>query len=416
MISVKDFGAQGNDVADDTAAIRAAVNAAGNAETVYFPTGRYLVSSGINIDDKRLVGEPPIAGGATGTVIKVADSARAFKGGVLFSTFTFSAGPPCEKKAGNRVHLTSIQIDANFKADYGLELRGSSASVVWQVRAYNARLDNFLLDACQLAHFWLLTSLRAGRHGIYMIDCNGAKLQNFASQLSGFPTSQARKPNPRGCGLFITNECHSGGVYVAHGDIEGGAGPAIYVKNATKTSKDGLKGVTDMPTTIEKVWIENAAPADVVVLDATRNVTVQDCRISGGWRSDPHVRAIRLKNKAFNNSIRANALAVNGKLVPGTGMTTGDHIQVERGCANNHIEGNLMLRNLSTGPQVTFADRNHVVGQGQVICHAEAAPKTGEWRVGDIVFNTQPATTEVAGWMCVVGGPPVQWRAFGRFL
>lgn len=49
--SVKDFGAVGDGVADDTAAIQAAVNAAGAAGggTVYFPAGTYLVSSTILI-------------------------------------------------------------------------------------------------------------------------------------------------------------------------------------------------------------------------------------------------------------------------------------------------------------------------------------------------------------------------------
>lgn len=416
MISVKDFGAKGDDTIDDTAAIRDALGAAGKGETVYFPSGTYLVSSGIDIGGKRLMGEPPVSAGESGTVIKVARSAKAFKGGVLFSTADVFAGPPCIKKGGGRVQLDAIQIDANFKADYGLELRGSAASVAWQVRAYNARLDNFLLDACQLAHFWLLTSWRAGRHGIHMIDCNGATLQNFASQGSGLPTGRAKHPNPRGCGLFITSECHSGGVYVTHGDIEGGAGPAIYVKNATKVTAKGETIVTDIPTTIEKVWIENPAPADVVVLDGTRNVTVQDCRITGGVVGDHKPRAIRLKNKAFNNSIRANALAVDGRNVPATGMTTGDQIAVEQGCTNNHIEGNLMLRNLGIGAKVTFTDRTHVLGQGQVICHAEAMPAAGEWRKGDITFNTRPDQAEVAGWMCVADGAPGQWRAFGRFL
>lgn len=45
-VSVKDFGAVGDGVADDTAAIQAAVNAAGG---VYFPEGTYLVSAQINV-------------------------------------------------------------------------------------------------------------------------------------------------------------------------------------------------------------------------------------------------------------------------------------------------------------------------------------------------------------------------------
>lgn len=43
--NVKDYGALGNGVADDTAAIQAAINAAVNGGTVYFPAGNYLLNS-----------------------------------------------------------------------------------------------------------------------------------------------------------------------------------------------------------------------------------------------------------------------------------------------------------------------------------------------------------------------------------
>jgi hypothetical protein len=47
-VSVKDFGAVGNGVTDDTVAIQAAVNACANKE-LFFPPGNYLITSQINI-------------------------------------------------------------------------------------------------------------------------------------------------------------------------------------------------------------------------------------------------------------------------------------------------------------------------------------------------------------------------------
>src|SRR5574340_1601544 len=45
VVNVKDFGAKGDGVSDDTAAIQAAVNAAlASTRKVVFPSGRYLVS------------------------------------------------------------------------------------------------------------------------------------------------------------------------------------------------------------------------------------------------------------------------------------------------------------------------------------------------------------------------------------
>ena len=48
--SVKDFGAVGDGVTDDTSAIQAAVNS--GADWIYFPSGTYLVSSAITIASK----------------------------------------------------------------------------------------------------------------------------------------------------------------------------------------------------------------------------------------------------------------------------------------------------------------------------------------------------------------------------
>jgi hypothetical protein len=73
MVSVKDFGAVGNGVADDTAAIQAAINAAAalqvsrfrSGATVYFPNGTYLVSSTITVNTDGIVLNGESYGGVT---------------------------------------------------------------------------------------------------------------------------------------------------------------------------------------------------------------------------------------------------------------------------------------------------------------------------------------------------------------
>jgi hypothetical protein len=45
VLNVKDLGARGDGVTDDTAAIQAAINAAPKGATIYFPVGIYTVSN-----------------------------------------------------------------------------------------------------------------------------------------------------------------------------------------------------------------------------------------------------------------------------------------------------------------------------------------------------------------------------------
>lgn len=45
--------------------------------------------------------------------------------------------------------------------------------------------------------------------------------------------------------------------------------------------------------------------------------------------------------------------------------------------------------------------------------YGTAAPTTGKWRKGAIVWNTNPASAAYIGWVCTTGGIPGTWKAFG---
>lgn len=45
--------------------------------------------------------------------------------------------------------------------------------------------------------------------------------------------------------------------------------------------------------------------------------------------------------------------------------------------------------------------------------YASAAPTSMTWRVGDITWNKEPSTGEYVGWICTVAGTPGTWKGFG---
>lgn len=87
-ISVKDFGANGDGVTDDGAAIQAAIDASPVGGTVMFPQGVYLVSSRIKLRAQRTYRGSWPGGdniGVNGSVIKAANGSN-FVGGVVVSS------------------------------------------------------------------------------------------------------------------------------------------------------------------------------------------------------------------------------------------------------------------------------------------------------------------------------------------
>ena len=71
----------------------------------------------------------------------------------------------------------------------------------------------------------------------------------------------------------------------------------------------------------------------------------------------------------------------------------------------------------------TFADlfrhieqQVNALSEGRVSArHASmtAAPTAGEWAIGDIVWNSAPASASYIGWVCTVSGTPGTWKGFG---
>ena len=45
--------------------------------------------------------------------------------------------------------------------------------------------------------------------------------------------------------------------------------------------------------------------------------------------------------------------------------------------------------------------------------YASAAPTTGTWLRGDVIYSTTPAASGTVGWVCVTAGTPGTWKAFG---
>ena len=84
------------------------------------------------------------------------------------------------------------------------------------------------------------------------------------------------------------------------------------------------------------------------------------------------------------------------------GLLTSD-IDSDKGKGNAYAPQGLFIGNSGTITQTNFRQ----------IIYGDAAPTTGTWVQGDIVFNRSPTASGYVGWVCTAGGTPGTWKTFG---
>ena len=84
------------------------------------------------------------------------------------------------------------------------------------------------------------------------------------------------------------------------------------------------------------------------------------------------------------------SVIVSGNSAPASGIA--NYWYPHTGAAIAHIFGN------SWNPRISYGT---------------AAPASGTYKVGDIVYNTAPAPSGYTGWICTTAGTPGTWKGFG---
>lgn len=158
-VSVKDFGAVGDGVTDDTAAIQAALNA---SSVVYLPKGTYAISAAINIpSQRRMYGD-----GIGFTTIKATTSAARITNAVIrhdnirLENFAFD---------GNNVAIVGITL--GVAGSIGV-LATSSADSFKEIKVAQCTNTGIVLNCNQYSTFEnCIISSNTGGYGLYINEC-----------------------------------------------------------------------------------------------------------------------------------------------------------------------------------------------------------------------------------------------------
>ena len=403
-VSVLDFGAVGDGVTDDTAAIQAAINAAAG-KVVYVPKGVYLVSSA--------------AEGWTGVDYALRPTS---------DTFVMEGeGPESEIRLDSHEQFTVLLLlngVAEYAAVRNLKLavpdrantthQGPMGISIGENGAARGNLDEFLIENCELINFSF------GLHG------QGATririLNNYIKIMGGgvYPTYFTEGINMMGANasgtavdLFqiIGNKIEMDGTYDDHAIYLLSAIHNLYINNNYITSPNNAPiklELTGTTPTAENIEIRgnrcegNVNPDNEGFIQFSGTVTAKQVLVEGNKVDECGI---------FVESEWAfGSLSIIGNIIRGFGASSGAPF-IAGGSTRNFAAGN-----------ITDANPAHVGAQQQRWSEIgnswhpnttfdSAAPSSGTYEVGHIVWNKVPAAGEALGWVCTTAGTPGTWSA-----
>lgn len=210
------------------------------------------------------------------------------------------------------------------------------------------------------------------------------------------------------CALYAIN-CESRGFIYKSGSGNGFNGPEVH----TGFGFPAVTGLTFSDVSIEYDYLKGGgqlAPATNYTSNWYPNGRTLDGRLHvssayGRFRTNPSTALPGTQSgTAFTFTNLSDACKFNG----------GDRVSGANGASFvryvDYVNGIAYVDTSGSGAStLSHAGAALFSFQGS----ASAAPTTGTYRQGDVVYNTAPSAGGYAGWVCTVAGSPGTWKQFG---
>lgn len=364
-ISVKDFGAVGDGVADDTAAIQAAINQ-GDGKTLFFPEGIYLVSDDVIISNKKI---RIVGAGIRNTIIL---------------------------RNGNYVSLRVREGDsANLTSDFGIS----------DLQLLNIRINFF--NNVSFAIIDNISSVRtaAASYDYYGVDANAA-ITGTTTLLENIQIKNSRFVGMRGAIRLEATGVEYNNVFIfnnvclnnAHVGIVVGVPVSTATQDKCIIAYNVVQNIGDpsgIPAPTAYVVGIRAAGDDIMIC----NNIVRNVVTSAYWESDgiytKQKKAVIsdniLDNAGYRSAITTKQLDPNGAYIASSVLIRNNQIHfdaVNTGYSGN--PGNVFsgVTNLYGGINIvsynTIVSDNHIVGSG---CGIYNVNSTNPWLNDNITIT-----------------------------
>lgn len=278
LVNVKDFGAVGNGIADDSAAIQDAIDLAGSGThggVVWFPPGKYNIQSPLNVEQgnvelrsfnhKGLGYGASIQADATSMayMLKVGKAGGAIYGPRIRGLqFTYTANAVVKPAIGVHVRDVSefsIEDCQIVGCDVGLKLNGATAGVLSSIEFSDNKVGIEMTNSGDLTGFLYVAVNSIWMQHLNIWDCETAAIkvtQNVAQLVSIRDSWVEYTPT-----VFLFSNPSDSHTFVEDWIIDG----VTYANGSGSPHEDGrfMRGVADNSTTYGLV---------------VRRVSILDCR------------------------------------------------------------------------------------------------------------------------------------------
>jgi len=196
-ISVKDFGATGDGTTDDTAAVKAAVNAAAG-NSLFFPAGTYIISSGITLPSNTY-----IYGVENSSILKIA-------GGISYSAQNYSI---FEILAGTGyITIENLIFDGNLSNIPNISSVQNPMHVIFEAN------ENIVFNNCRFQNIaGICLNFSTNHTGLYVTNCNFINCGGATDNSSGYRHQAIAFSNSTTSGIRSTNVQITGNYFSNQG-------------------------------------------------------------------------------------------------------------------------------------------------------------------------------------------------------
>jgi hypothetical protein len=435
-VSVKDFGAVGDGTTNDTAAIQAAVTAVAakaSQGAVYLPAGVYKISSAIQIP----YGVSMFGDGGVASRLECYDC-----DGLQFISNGYDVGMMFYEDFGltgmsgtNRAAITSVGTTASqdglqfnrlriYDWEWGLVLGNDRTCAIHNSQMQKVTLPVWLNNEAVGINILNNTFVYEGGcarpgggaspYGVFLTGpiVEGVVIQN--NEIYGFGTCvridfavyvviQNNVLSSTVYSVYLNTTANTVSILDNYIEVSGNNGIGVY--------GGGLSTPNDTVTTIQSNSFICASGTNTtgIQLNDSANTNRFDNRIIGNYFSGFLLNDIRLNNPGTTvvdgnrcmSNVSANSIYVQTVSKPPVTIVNNWCFKaLTLATASDYTSGNVILSNNAS---------NNVYQLGK----SAASPTTGTWRVGDIVYNSAPASAGYIGWVCTVAGTPGTWKTFG---